>query len=267
MAGRAVIWAATMAAQWLIAMGPIGWVIALVIGLVALIIANWDTIKEKTGAAWDWLWGKITGIGTQIVGFITNLPIVKFFLNHWSQIKTGLANKVVGIISYVRGLPGRIKGAVGNLGSLLYGKGMDVVRGLWNGIKSMGSWLKGQLMSFAKNLVPGPIAKALGIASPSKVMADVVGRWIPAGIVDGIESGQGALDRKMSTLVQPSSSQAMAAGRQMAGSAPLMSSSAGGPTVRVVLDVQGGDGELKKMLRKMVRIDGRGSVQAAFGTG
>ncbi|MET8401384.1 phage tail tape measure protein [Streptomyces sp900116325] len=267
MAARAVAWAAVMAAQWLIAMGPIGWVIAAVIALVILIIANWDTIKEKTAAAWDWLWGKIKQVGQFILNYVLGWKIVSFFLNHWSQIKTGLANKIVGIISYVRGLPGRIRGALGNLGSLLYNSGMNVVRGLWNGIKAMGGWLKGQLMSFARNMIPGPIAKALGIASPSRVMASVVGRWIPAGIVDGIESGQGALDRTMSTLVQPpSSAQAAGAGRQMAGStAPLMA--AGGQTVRVIVDVQGGDGELKKMLRKMVRVDGRGSVQAAFGTG
>ncbi|MFF2405724.1 phage tail tape measure protein [Streptomyces sp. NPDC058092] len=268
MAARAVVWAATMAAQWLIAMGPIGWVIAAVVGLVALIIANWDTIKEKTGAAWDWLWGKIKGVAALIVGLITNLPIVRFFLNHWTQIKTGLANKVVGIIAYVRGLPGRIKGAVGNLGSLLYDKGKNIVEGLWKGIQSMGSWLKGQLTSFARNLVPGPIAKALGIASPSKVMANVVGRWIPAGIVQGIESGQGVLDRTMSTLIQPpSAATAMGVGRQMAGGGLLTSSPAGVQTVRVIVDVQGGDGDFKKMVRKMVRIDGRGSVQAAFGTG
>lgn len=267
MAARAVAWAAVMAAQWLIAMGPIGWVIAAIIALVVLIIMNWDKIKEWTAKAWDWIWGKIKQVGQFILNYVLGWKLVSFFLNHWQQIKTGLANKIVGIISYVRALPGRIKSAVGNLGSLLYNSGMNVVRGLWNGIKGMGGWLKGQLMSFAKNMIPGPIAKALGIASPSKVMATVVGRWIPAGIVDGIESGQGALDRTMSTLVQPpSSAQAMGAGRQMAGSAaPLLS--AAGQTPRVIIDVQGGDGELKKLIRKMVRVDGRGNVQAAFGTG
>ncbi|MFE7791320.1 phage tail tape measure protein [Streptomyces sp. NPDC057460] len=267
MAARAVAWAAVMAAQWLIAMGPIGWVIAAIIALVVLIILNWDKIKEWTAKAWDWIWGKIKQVGQFILNYVLGWKLVSFFLNHWTQIKTGLANKIVGIISYVRGLPGRIRSALGNLGSLLYNSGMNVVRGLWNGIKGMGGWLKGQLMSFAKNMIPGPIAKALGIASPSRVMATVVGRWIPAGIVDGIESGQGALDRTMSTLVQPpSSAQAMGAGRQMAGgAAPLLSASGQAP--RVVIDVQGGDGELKKLIRKWVRVDGRGSAQAAFGTG
>ncbi|MEV8169630.1 hypothetical protein AB0O70_17045, partial [Microbacterium paraoxydans] len=53
----------------------------------------------------------------------------------------------------------------------------------------------------AKDLIPGPIAKALGIASPSRVMARDVGRWIPAGVARGITSGQGAVEGAMRRLV------------------------------------------------------------------
>jgi hypothetical protein len=37
--------------------------------------------------------------------------------------------------------------------------------------------------------------------------------------------------------------------------------------VTVVIDVQGGDADLKKMIKKMVRVDGGGDVQVAFGKG
>ncbi|WP_432247715.1 phage tail tape measure protein [Streptomyces sanyensis] len=269
MAARAVIWAATMAAQWLIAMGPIGWIIAAVIGLVALIIANWDTITEWTGKAWDWVWNKISGIGQQILGFIMNLPIVRWFIQHWDRIKTGTVNKVVGLISYVRGLPHRIGSAIGNLGSLLYGKGRDVVMGLWNGIKGMGSWLAGTLSSWARNLIPGPIARALGIASPSKYMAENIGRWIPAGVVLGIEAEQATVDRTMAGLVQaPPPGAAMAAGRQLTstGAAAAMTRpGVGGGMVLVKFDFTGADGAFKTAIQKIVRVDGRGDVQVAFG--
>ncbi|MET9583661.1 phage tail tape measure protein [Streptomyces sp. NPDC006539] len=185
MAARAIAWAAVMAAQWLIAMGPIGWVIAAVIALVVLIIMNWDKIKEVTGRVWDWLWGKIKQVGMFILNYLLGWKIVSYFLNHWEKIKTGLVNKVVGIISYVRALPGRIRGALGDLGALLYEKGKNIVQGLWNGIKGMGGWLKGQLMSFARNMIPGPIAKALGIASPSKV-TKAQGQWIAKGLAVGL---------------------------------------------------------------------------------
>lgn len=50
---QSLIHAARMAAAWLLAMGPVGWVIAAVIGLVAIIIANWDTISSFTRDMWE----------------------------------------------------------------------------------------------------------------------------------------------------------------------------------------------------------------------
>lgn len=183
MAARAVAWAAVMAAQWLIAMGPIGWVIAAVIGLVVLIVANWDLIKSATAAAWDWVWGKIVAIGTSIVTTVANF--IAGALQRWDRLRAGVAAKVVGLVSYVRGLPGQIRGALGDMAALLVQKGRDVVSGLWQGILGMGGWLKGKILGWAKSVVPGPIAKALGIASPSKVTA-AQGAWIGRGLADGL---------------------------------------------------------------------------------
>ncbi|MFD7428403.1 phage tail tape measure protein [Streptomyces sp. NPDC059818] len=185
MAARAVAWAAVMAAQWLIAMGPVGWVIAIVIGLVALIVLNWDKIKSYTAAAWSWLWGKIVAVATAILGFVLKWNIVSVFLRHWTRIRSGAVSIVTGLVSFMAGLPGRINGALASMGSLLYSKGVAVVQGLWRGIQSMGGWIKSQLMGWAKAMIPGPIAKALGIASPSKVTT-AQGRWIARGLVNGL---------------------------------------------------------------------------------
>jgi phage-related minor tail protein len=245
MGAQAMIQAARMAAAWLISMGPIALVIAAVVGLVALIVANWDSIVKYTTQAWDWIWEKIKSVGEMLVQFFLNFTLVGLIIKHWDDIwtatktawnalvnwvrgipgmlynaflkwtllgliishwqgiKTATVNKAGEMVAWVRGLPQRISDGIGSLKQLLYDKGTDVVRGLWNGIKSMGSWLRSTLISWAKDLIPGPIAKALGIHSPSRVMAKSVGRWIPAGVVAGIRSGQGALDRVMSNLVTP----------------------------------------------------------------
>ena len=266
MAARAIAWAVVMAAQWLIAMGPVGWVIALIVGLAALIILNWDKIKKYTAMAWDWIWGKIKWIGSAIGGFFMRWNIVSLFLRHWDSIRNGVVNKAVGLVNWVRGLPGRIASAIGNLNNLLYNKGMDVVRGLWNGIQSMGAWLRGTLIGWAKNLIPGPIADALGISSPSRVMAEVVGRWIPAGVIEGIHSGQGALDRTMANLVQPPPpADSMAAGRRMASGMAAPLPRMGGSSV---LEIRSGgsklDDLLLEILRKAVRVRG-GDVQLVIG--
>lgn len=59
MAAKAMLNAIKMAASWVIAMGPIGWVIAAIIALVAVIILNWDTVKKYTKIVWDWISNKI----------------------------------------------------------------------------------------------------------------------------------------------------------------------------------------------------------------
>lgn len=263
MAARAIAWAVVMAAQWLIAMGPVGWVIALIVGLAALIILNWDKIKKYTGMAWDWVWGKIKWIGSAIGGFFLRWNIVSIFLRHWDSIRNGVASKAVGLVNWVRGLPGRIGSAIGNLSGLLYNKGMDVVRGLWNGIKAMGPWLRDTLIGWARNLIPGPIADALGIGSPSKVMAEVVGRWIPAGVVEGIKTGQPALDRTMAALVQaPPPGAAMGAGRALgAGAAPPLTRAGGGQAVyQINLVVDG------KTLARAMFDPFRGEIRRLGGT-
>ncbi|MFH8717232.1 phage tail tape measure protein [Streptomyces zaomyceticus] len=185
MAGRAIVWAATMAAQWLIAMGPIGWIIAAVIGLVALVIANWDKIKKYTVQAWDAIWKGIKQVGQFILNYIVGWKLVSYFLQHWDRIKSGVAAKGGQLLAWFKGLPGRLSSALGSLGSLLYDKGVNVVQGLWRGIQSMGGWIRGQIMSWARNMIPGPIAEALGINSPSKV-TKAQGQWIARGLVEGL---------------------------------------------------------------------------------
>ncbi|MCX5607035.1 phage tail tape measure protein [Streptomyces sp. NBC_00047] len=274
MGTQSLIQGARMAAAWLLAMGPVGLIIAAVVGIVALVVANWDTIVSATSAAWDWVWGKLKWVGQMILDFFLNwtlvgliikhwdaiksgtisawnatvewvrgIPgrIIGFFLNwtlvgliikHWDSIKSGTVRKGSEMLDWVRGLPGMIASYFGNFGSMLYDRGRDLITGLWNGIKGMGPWLKSTLMSWAKNLIPGPIAKALGIHSPSRLMRDKIGKFIPAGIVEGIKAGAPAIDRTMRRLVTvPAAPQFATAGAPANGATP--GGGWGGPAVHI----------------------------------
>ncbi|MFJ6659717.1 hypothetical protein ACIQNG_25690 [Streptomyces sp. NPDC091377] len=116
MAGRALWWAARMAASWFIAMGPIGWVIAVVIGLVALIIANWDTVKAWTGAAWDWIWQKIQSavkFALAAVGWLGRIP---GWIGTWfTQAKDWAIARALALVAWLLGLPGRVRSALAGL--------------------------------------------------------------------------------------------------------------------------------------------------------
>ncbi|MDV9190768.1 phage tail tape measure protein [Streptomyces sp. SR27] len=199
--------------------------------LVGLIIKNWDSIKAGTLRIWNATIDWVKGIPGRIVDFFLNWTLVGLIIKHWDSIKSGTARKAGEMLAWVRGLPGKIAGYFGDFGSMLYDKGKDLIKGLWNGIKGMGSWLKSTLMSWAKDLIPGPIAKALGIKSPSRLMRDKIGKFIPAGIVEGIKAGAPAVDRTMRKLVSvPAAPQFATAGASANGSP---SNGSWGPTVHI----------------------------------
>lgn len=265
--------AATIAA-WGAVWGGIKWAVDQIWNffvtwmLGGIIWQHWAEIQQGATAAWNAIIGWLSGVPGMIYQAFLNFTPIGLMIKHWAAMKQGAITKGNELVAWVRGLPGRISSGIGNLGDLLVGHGRDVVSGLWRGIQSMGGWLRSTLTGWARTLVPGPIAKALGIASPSKVMAEL-GQWIPAGVVVGIEARQGDVAKAMATLVPtPAAGQSMLAGQQLAGSgggAPLTRPGYGPQAVRVIFDFTGAEGDLQKLMRKSVRIVGQGSVQTAYG--
>jgi tape measure domain-containing protein len=79
--------------------------------------------------------------------------------------------------------------------------GKAVVEGIWEGIKSLGDWLKEKVSGFFGGIVDWG-KKVLGINSPSRVIRDQVGRWIPAGLVDGINGEKNAVIKAAEQMAQ-----------------------------------------------------------------
>jgi phage-related protein len=191
MGAQSLLGAAKVAAAWLIAMGPIALVVAAVAavaGVVFLIIKHWDTIKEKTKAAWDWVVAQVKKVPGLIVGFFLNFTRPGLIIKHWGSIKGTFSDGAAAVVKFMRDLPGKILKAIGNLGGLLGGVGEDIMNGLLDGIDKGFEWVKDKLSGVGK-IIPGWLKKVLGISSPSKVVRDQVGQWIPAGVAEGIEAG------------------------------------------------------------------------------
>ncbi len=97
-------------------------------------------------------------------------------------------NKGIGkAVKFVTGLPGKIKGAIGDAATMLVSKGWDIIRGLVSGIKSAADSLISGAIKFVTDKIPGPFKKLMGIKSPSRVMMPI-GYNIGAGVAVGIES-------------------------------------------------------------------------------
>lgn len=101
-----------------------------------------------------------------------------------------------GLLSTIGGW---ISSAASSLLSMAAAMGSSIVSGIQNGISNAWGtflgWVDAQI-----NKIPAVIRKALGIGSPSRVMAEI-GRWIPAGLADGIERNGGTVTDAMGGLI------------------------------------------------------------------
>ncbi len=80
--------------------------------------------------------------------------------------------------------------------------GADIMAGLRNGILSSVAAPVVAIQTAGQNLVDG-VKQTLGIQSPSKVFADEVGRWIPAGVEQGITRNTSGMTDAMNATLQP----------------------------------------------------------------
>lgn len=96
MGAQALIQGGRMAAGFLIAMGPVGWVIATVIGLVALIIWKWDEIVSFTKKYWTLAWDFIKLAWNWIVETVTTktVEMVAKIRSKFEEMKSNIQNKI-----------------------------------------------------------------------------------------------------------------------------------------------------------------------------
>lgn len=110
-------------------------------------------------------------------------------LNSGASASMGIMSRLSsGLVSPFRGLRGAMSGV-----------GSNAMAGLQGGLNSR----SGAVMSTARNIasrVASTMRSALKIKSPSRIMRDDVGRWIPEGIAVGIEQYAGKVYSVMDAM-------------------------------------------------------------------
>lgn len=160
-----------------------------------------------------WLQKGIELVGKIAQGIINNLPqiassiinlvtsaLATFASNLPQFLQKGieLVGKVAaGLIQGVPQLLGQIPGILSQAASsfLSYdwvGIGLNIVQGIVNGIINAAGSIGTALMNAAKDAFNG-VLSFLGIASPSRLFRDKVGKMIPAGIAVGIDQEAGLM--------------------------------------------------------------------------
>ena len=162
----------------------------LIIQLIAGLVEKIPDIVAKIPDIWDSFktaWEKIdwASLGTTLINLIGD-GIVS--LNDWIKQKFNDVMKnvfdVVGEISW------------SDLGKNIVN---GIISGLWDGA----TWLYRAVRGLITNAL-GAGEEEAGIGSPSRLFADKIGRWIPAGVAMGAEENMAPLDKTMRSMVDGS---------------------------------------------------------------
>lgn len=157
--------------------------------LLGLWRGGWTAIRGAFTSVINFIRGGISswigGIRSVISGGVNFIR--RIWSIGWNGIKAAIQLHARIILQIARELPTRIRGFFTSLPGKLREIGRNIIDGLINGIR--GAWHKvTAVVSGLVDMIPGPIRKALGIHSPSRVMRDI-GRWITEGLVKGMLGG------------------------------------------------------------------------------
>ena len=146
-----------------LALNPVGLVVAGIVALIATIVLLWKKC--------EWFRDGVKAVIAHIVAFISELILVgKKVLKYFGDF-------------------------LGNFADI----GMNVVRGIANGISNGYNFIKNTIKKFVGN-VTDFIKKMFKIGSPSRLMENSVGQWIPKGIAVGIDANTDAVTDSMEKL-------------------------------------------------------------------
>ena len=236
---------------------PVGLIILAVMAVIAigvLLYKNWDTIKAKAVEIWTGIvdffkdiWGMITGIFTDnwkkiLLILFPPVGLALLIAENWDKIK----EVVIEIWD-------KVKKVFSDAWETAKEWGINLVKGLWEGIKSLGPWIGEKVKGFAKGIfdeIKAGFGK-LWPFSPSEAGVDI-GEGLTAGIGVGVKktlSDVRSAMRGISSVVTPT----LGATTPMSHGSELTSGlqgSVGGTTVTISMGNFLGD---ESSLREFVR--------------
>lgn len=252
-----------------------------------VIRAVWNTVWNAISTVVSTVWNTIKTVVTTGINLVRSVissginlvksvwssgwnAVASYVSTAWNRIKSGVSSGISGMLGLVRSIPGKILGALGNLGSLLYNAGASVIRGFINGIQSMIGAVKNTLSSLT-SLLPD-------WKGPAKVDAKILfgsGKLVMEGFRAGLENEFGAVkstlqgftnDLSMSPVMVAANT--VATGTQV--NLPARSDTAGGglkrgQPVNLVLRTTTGDVKLAVAAEIEEVLGATGSARAEFG--
>lgn len=146
-------------------------------GISSVWSSAWNGIKSITSGAMSMVRSVVSSSMSAMRGVVSSMmsAVQSAFVSGWNAARNATANGISRAVSAARSMTGAMVSA-----------GRDFVMGFVNGIEGA-IW---RAASAAARMASAAMhaAKAwFNIGSPSKVMRDQVGKWVPAGLAVGIE--------------------------------------------------------------------------------
>ena len=159
----------------------------------------------------------IDALPTIITALVSNLPrlittIISVLINN---IPTLISTAIQLFMALIEAIPtiivelGKqlptiisaiVKGLSDGIGQIA-SVGGDLIRGLWEGISDMASWIGEKIKGFGEGILDG-LKSFFGIASPSKLFEDQIGKNLALGIGEGFEDGMDTTMEEMETAAK-----------------------------------------------------------------
>ena len=183
---------------------PVGLIVALIAGLVTAFVLLWNK-SEAFRNFWIGLWEGIKSVFSLVINWFNTK------IQYWINIFRGVINFITGIFTgnwrqAFNGLKqvasafiNSFLNSFGGLPRRMLSVGLDIVKGIGRGITSGVNWIKNVISSFVGN-VTRFIKRMFKIGSPSKLMKDEVGQWLPKGIAVGIEANTDSVENAMEDM-------------------------------------------------------------------
>ncbi|WP_342489174.1 tape measure protein [Cytobacillus sp. FSL W7-1323] len=126
------------------------------------------------------------------------------------KLAQAIAKKFPSIVKEGKKIPGEIVDGIKETISKMTKIGEDLISGIVKGIGNGFGWVKDKIVELGGNITSWA-SSILKIKSPSRVMRDKIGKWIPAGIAVGIDEDADQVKKAMSKMLNSSQITAEAA--------------------------------------------------------
>ena len=170
-----------------------------------------DFLGKGIKSMFNFIKSNASGIAKNIWDALTHLPQTLWNLgkNMISKMGSSITNATGTVGGAIKGVFNAVVNGIKSLPSKMLDIGKNIVKGIWDGITGMADWLWGKVKGWADDILGG-IMGFFGIHSPSRVMRDLIGKNLVAGIGEGILQNDNLalnplrqLEKEMQTSISP----------------------------------------------------------------